>query len=597
MANAASQEMSTGGPVASPSLQLYHSTATSSDTSGDAIAAPFKSAVPTIAVPVSGGSTDSEPHHVDWQPAFLRTGPLVGLAAVLFAVFQILASYAVLKASDKQPVSTWKYQPSVFLAILVAISNKALAFAVVQGTVITFWLRVLRGTTLAQIQRDWVRTVARLGSATIRSLTGRSLTGAWTSCLQSCNGRPTLQPPCIGMHYGNVGCSGRHGHPSYCQRTATNRYVGPLLQRASTVHPSERTEPIQLGVAITPQLPAYFSGYSSYLNMPTSEGTDWTEAFLPVLRGYLDDAPISDAISGCVGSCQATVQAPVLAIDHCSSMLLPRNLSTPLNRTETRLLEEGCYLTTSNFEVFQIVFETLNGTVEHLAFTTVLPTEALTKTCSGPVNATTCFLVSATGEYDVNVENCVITFADPPTRPRVIQTANNTAITQQTIKEYGLDTGGGWIKTTLSGIAETADVAYYNSISSVLFPGTYQPEFFPGRNPIVMKYMEDWKNDQGGCVGFRDPRDDIMTSLNELMFRTGVYTAQKYSTQQIETLLDSGMQSYYNVSALSTRPDDVFHSNFSYFAGEWPPFAKSYSITPVPQTRILIPCFRKELQR
>jgi len=70
-----------------------------------------------------------------WRPSLFRIAPLVGLAALLFAVLQIAASFAVLKASDGDAVVNWGYQPTVYLAILTAVSNKALSFAVIQGTV------------------------------------------------------------------------------------------------------------------------------------------------------------------------------------------------------------------------------------------------------------------------------------------------------------------------------------------------------------------------------------------------------------------------------------------------------------------------------
>jgi hypothetical protein len=90
-----------------------------------------------------------------WRPLILRAGPISGLFALIFAVLQVIVCYLILEISDGQPVATWRYQPSVYLAILTAISNKALAFAAVQGTVITFWLDSLRGTTVAQLHRDW----------------------------------------------------------------------------------------------------------------------------------------------------------------------------------------------------------------------------------------------------------------------------------------------------------------------------------------------------------------------------------------------------------------------------------------------------------
>lgn len=90
-----------------------------------------------------------------WRPSFLRVLPLMGLASLGYTGLQIFASYAVLAASNGDAVSNWRYQPTVYLATLTAISNKTLAFAAVQGAVVTFWLRVLRGTTLGQMHRDW----------------------------------------------------------------------------------------------------------------------------------------------------------------------------------------------------------------------------------------------------------------------------------------------------------------------------------------------------------------------------------------------------------------------------------------------------------
>lgn len=94
-----------------------------------------------ITVNVTSNSSCSEPpaeelcprvEHDSWTPSFLRIGPLAGLLALLFSFLQIFASYAVLATSDGHLVTEWQYQPSVYLAIWTGISNKALAFAVVQ---------------------------------------------------------------------------------------------------------------------------------------------------------------------------------------------------------------------------------------------------------------------------------------------------------------------------------------------------------------------------------------------------------------------------------------------------------------------------------
>jgi hypothetical protein len=100
-----------------------------------------KDAIDTAVRPMEPTPTDIETGNTifeqpsAWRPSVLRIGPLVGLAALAFAAAQIVASFAVLKASDGDAVAGWKYQPTVYLAILTAVSNKALSFAVVQGTV------------------------------------------------------------------------------------------------------------------------------------------------------------------------------------------------------------------------------------------------------------------------------------------------------------------------------------------------------------------------------------------------------------------------------------------------------------------------------
>ena len=102
-----------------------------------------------------GPDRSPRPKPRSWRPSVLRVGPLSGLCALLFGVLQIFSAYAILRASDGDAVANWKYQPTVYLAALTAISNKALAFAAVQATVVTFWVRALEGTTLGQLHRDW----------------------------------------------------------------------------------------------------------------------------------------------------------------------------------------------------------------------------------------------------------------------------------------------------------------------------------------------------------------------------------------------------------------------------------------------------------
>lgn len=67
-----------------------------------------------------------------WQPSLFRLGPLAGLAALILSFLLILCSYAILTASNGDLVMNWEYSPTVYLAIFVAVGNKAMAFATIQ---------------------------------------------------------------------------------------------------------------------------------------------------------------------------------------------------------------------------------------------------------------------------------------------------------------------------------------------------------------------------------------------------------------------------------------------------------------------------------
>lgn len=113
-------------------------------------------AVTQISLNSAGSLGHDKQIEPSWRPSFLRPGPLVGLAALLLAFLQILASYAILAASNGDIVGDWEVQPTVYLAVFTAFGNKAMAFATIQGGIVTFWSRALKGTTLGQLHRDWV---------------------------------------------------------------------------------------------------------------------------------------------------------------------------------------------------------------------------------------------------------------------------------------------------------------------------------------------------------------------------------------------------------------------------------------------------------
>jgi hypothetical protein len=306
---------------------------------------------------------------------------------------------------------------------------------------------------------------------------------------------------------------------------------GPLLQRASTVRNEIPTGSMPLAVKIAPEVPGYSTGWVDAGSESNSNGGTQTainprKEFLPILEAYAASSPMTGAVTGCRDTCSATIQAPALQVESCRTEMHFVNFSQPLTGPNAKLYNMT-YSAPSSRDVFQVGFNVFNGSSERLSFETRIATnQALVKHggtwCAGQVNTTSCNLTSSIAEYPIIIQNDIITFAEPPSYPKIIATANNTAITAQTITQPGrvnLD----WpslVYSTLAGIAAAAGIEY--AYEAYLFPVSAGQGILEGASSwFLFKHMKNFtaflENDV--CSPFwRDPRDEIMASLNEYVF-------------------------------------------------------------------------------
>lgn len=91
---------------------------------------------------------------------------------MLMAVASILASLGVLIGSQGAPTSSWRAEPSIYIAAFTAIANLSVRYACVHGVVITWWTRAIRGSSVAKLHQDW-----RHGSTLHGALTAGRSTG------------------------------------------------------------------------------------------------------------------------------------------------------------------------------------------------------------------------------------------------------------------------------------------------------------------------------------------------------------------------------------------------------------------------------------
>ena len=156
-----------------------------------------------------------------WRPSFYKTRPLIGLAALGLSVFCLVASLAILIGSNGEPTASWHFQPTVYLAIATAVSNKALYGALAQAAPIAWWNKAVEGSTIRDLELEWEA--------------GQSLPRAVIKCLRA------------GRFVGLLNIASL--------ATALVLIDGPLLQRASTVRLTTLSTNTHLNISLSPELP------------------------------------------------------------------------------------------------------------------------------------------------------------------------------------------------------------------------------------------------------------------------------------------------------------------------------------------------------
>ena len=320
------------------------------------------------------------------------------------------------------------------------------------------------------------------------------------------------------------------------------------MQRASFTTLAKTNHPVNLSVSVVPEIPSYFTG--TY-DAAYSQG-DFSEPMLSVMNEYSTQTPITSGIQRCVASCTTKIRAPAL-VPYRSAW------DTKWHNFSASTLPP----------MFQTYLSSRFGETETLDLLVSLTGTEVAATCAGPINTTHYYLRSAIAEYDVLITNGTLTLTDPA-NPRFISWANNTAITNATIKQFELreHASSPWIKTTLGGIVSAFAYQFQVTGWGVLTKSGIMNVKTDTQSWFIYQHAtnyEEFEKNKACALVFRDPRPGIMAGLNEIMFRVGVYAADNYNQSFLNTRLDPGLQTTYNVTGMLQSPVEVFKSDFAYF--------------------------------
>lgn len=276
-------------------------------------------------------------------------------------------------------------------------------------------MRVLRGTTLAQLHRDW-----GYGKITECSV-NKGFANSWSR-----EGLFVYKAIVAGRNFNILALA--------CICATFVAVDGPLLQRASIVRSSVPDRTVTLTARLVPEIPSYRSG-NSLLNSTTGYMT--ADPDLQAVIADWDFGRLPRAVEGCPGSCSSKILGPALAVDSCSSSRQYLNFSKPLTPEQNATWNFGIGEAPRDKFIFLTSLGVNSGSRESLTLGTTIADSPGNDTCAAYVNKTICYLVSAVAEYPVLVENNTVRFTEPQPYPKIVALANNTALTNETIKEYG----------------------------------------------------------------------------------------------------------------------------------------------------------------
>ena len=432
-----------------------------------------------------------------WRTSLWRRLPWLGFGALLGVLVGIAAAIAILVKSDQQPVKSWSLQPTVCLAIVTAITNILLHFALTEGVNVAWWKRATdENIEVADLHRYWSY--------------GNSLLAAITS----------------GRHINTVAVA--------CMFVAIGPVNGPLLQRASRVSVARFQQTTNVRINIAQELP---DGYTGYLSGRGHNIGLLAPAFTQTVQGENNQAVINVTAAGCTGQCNTTIPGAGFAIN-CSVSTVPYALTpkAPEGDETFNTSQEAVINGTLSFGSYLEWSYEAPGTINLGVQYKKDPA------CDGELQIRNCTMTAAVVDYPVIVNGNKSTIELLPGSSMF-----DDKVINQTEVPPNLSIG----PTTLGGFGKALSNTY-NSEANLRFVGAVGYELITtGATANRYAILADDSSSGTGVgsyancdLSFTDPSNDLVQAVRSLMFRTAIAAANssipadsQYVTAQESTTL------------------------------------------------------------
>ncbi|KAH8811077.1 hypothetical protein F5884DRAFT_781116 [Xylogone sp. PMI_703] len=429
-------------------------------------------------------ASQTSAHGNQWSPGFIKHIPYRGILALFGCLAGIIASIAVIVASDGQPTSNWRMSPPVYLAFFIAATNMLARFAFNEGAKIAWWYKAIRGGTVSDLHDHWTHADGFLPAL----LSGRK------------------------FNFVSLGSI-----------AATVIAIDqPLMQRASNVIAIQKSYPIGITARIAPEIPW---GFTSVQEGRGYEQQVMTQPMIMAFNDFNSQAPMTSGISGCEDTCIGYVEAGGFSTE-CNTTSTPVHYMLGFNSPSVSPFSV-------NFSISpQTGPDPLNPTVPSRIIMNVAYTNSSNATdCTGLRTEKTCYLTPATLRYSVNVTKNSLKLGDMLDKGNVqaIQPAPGISDTIDIGTNGGIWTVGGLYLAAKFLFASNATYTNGGAIGEVMsLPDTLSNQFldFPTNSLSTAKNSRNLSYPKPCSSNWTDPTSHILTSLNEMAFRLSLAAAE-----------------------------------------------------------------------
>ncbi|KAK4897559.1 hypothetical protein LTR27_004703 [Elasticomyces elasticus] len=464
-------------------------------------------------------------------PRWAQPRPISGLLALLLVLGCVFFTLAILIASDKRPIDSWSVQPTVYPAIAAAVANSAISYAFAQATVIAWFYRASKGSTIRTLERQWEASDSLMHAL----LQGRNMNIVAVAAIL----------------------------------VALMIVDGPLIQRASTVVVATQSNMVTLNFTLAPEVPRGLSGNWQYDNLVQSNAAievaqDWTaKSLIP----FTVDPP-------CAGSCAGKLIGPGVVKTDCSTHSWPISKTMYYSPNVTWGSqgadgEDFYYVGYGREGINPLFYVGADYHVSGLDTSEAYQCEAIwlnvgimdLRDFSGTYTETTCWLFAAVLECDVLFDQAghVKVLTDAKSTSRLVALANNTMAVDESPQHINQSQPSTMdFFTMYLGIFDNAFVK-----SGQVVDGTGFVIDFTTMNAQSAKYTNWLNNTNPLDIAFYDPTTDIVNDMNEMLFRAAVLAS---SWANLTDLIDPGLSPQQSVTANQTVTRNVYHADFRWYA-------------------------------